>query len=326
MKRTAGSPRGTRKNTRPARDAKKTTRPSRETKKKAAARGRTAHPFIILTGLSGSGKSQAIRALEDLGYFCVDNLPTSLIPTLARLSIRGDLEKVALVVDVREGTFLSSFQRIFRRLGKMRGLSPVLIFLEASNTTLVRRFSESRRPHPLAPDRSASEGIRAERARMSAIRAVADEIIDTSDMTVHELRHFFMGLSRNRFRAGLVITLLSFGYKHGVPVDADLMFDVRCLPNPHFVPALRRRTGRDRAVAVFMEREASTREFIERLEAYLQYVVPYYVAEGKSYLTVAVGCTGGRHRSVMIAERLRRVLGGTSGVRVRVRHRDIGLA
>ena len=210
---------------------------------------RPGHPFIILTGLSGSGKSQAIRALEDLGYFCVDNLPTTLIPTLARLSIRGDLEKVAIVVDVRERNFLSSFQKVFLRVRKMPGLNPVLIFLEASNTALVRRFSETRRPHPMAPDRSASEGIRDERARMTAIREMADEIVDTSDMTVHELRQFFMGLSRDRSRASLVVTLLSFGYKHGVPVDADLMFDVRCLPNPHFVPALRRRTGRDRAVA-----------------------------------------------------------------------------
>jgi UPF0042 nucleotide-binding protein len=293
--------------------------------KKSTGRSQPAHPFIILTGLSGSGKSQAIRALEDLGYFCVDNLPTTLIPTLARLSIRGDLEKVAIVVDVREGTFLSSFQKIFRRTRKMRGLNPVLIFLEASTTTLVRRFSETRRPHPLAPDRSASEGIRTERARMTAIREMADEIVDTSDMTVHELRHFFMGLSRDRFRASLVITLLSFGFKHGVPVDADLMFDVRCLPNPHFVPTLRRRTGRDRAVAAFLERDPSTREFIERLEEYLRFVVPHYVAEGKSYLTVAVGCTGGRHRSVMIAERLRRSLASVGGVRVRVRHRDIGV-
>jgi len=161
---------------------------------------------------------------------------------------------------------------------------------------------------------------------MTAIRELADEIVDTSDMTVHELRHFFMGLSRDRFRASLVITLLSFGFKHGVPVDADLMFDVRCLPNPHFVPALRRRTGRDRAVAAFLERDPSTREFIERLEEYLRYVVPHYVAEGKSYLTVAIGCTGGRHRSVMIAERLRRVLTSVGGVRVRVRHRDIAIA
>jgi RNase adapter protein RapZ len=283
-------------------------------------------PFIVLTGLSGSGKSQAIRALEDLGYFCVDNLPTTLIPTLAKLSLRGDIEKVAIVVDVREGNFLSSFPKILKRLRATRGLNALLIFLEASNAALVRRFSETRRPHPLAPDRSASEGIREERTRMTPIRTMADEIVDTSDMTVHELRHFFMGLSRDRSRASLVVTILSFGYKHGVPVDADLMFDVRCLPNPHFVPALRRRTGRDRAVATFMERDPSTRQFIEQLENYLRYVIPYYVAEGKSYLTVAVGCTGGRHRSVMIAERLRRALGPIGGTRVRVRHRDINAA
>jgi UPF0042 nucleotide-binding protein len=290
----------------------------------ARAARKTGQPFIVLTGLSGSGKSQAIRALEDLGYFCVDNLPTTLIPTLAKLSLHGDIEKVAIVVDVREGNFLSAFPKILKRLRGMRRLNPVLIFLEASNTALVRRFSETRRPHPLAPDRSASEGIHDERAQMSPIREMADEIVDTSDMTVHELRHFFMSLSRDRSRASLVVTVLSFGYKHGVPVDADLMFDVRCLPNPHFVPALRRRTGRDRAVAAFMERDASTVEFIERLEQYLRYVIPYYVVEGKSYLTIAIGCTGGRHRSVMIAERLRRVLGNIGGARIRVRHRDIG--
>jgi UPF0042 nucleotide-binding protein len=285
-------------------------------------------PFIILTGLSGSGKSQAIRALEDLGYFCVDNLPTTLIPTLAKLSLRagGDIEKVAIVVDVREGGFLSSFPRVFRRLRKIPRLNPVLIFLEASHAALVRRFSETRRPHPLAQNRSVSEGIRSERARLNAIRDMADEIVDTSDMTVHELRHFFMGLSRARARARLVITLLSFGYKHGVPVDADLVFDVRCLPNPHFVPTLRRRTGRDRAVAAFMEKDPSARAFMDRLEDYLRYVVPYYIAEGKSYLTVAIGCTGGRHRSVMIAERLKRAFANIDGARVRVRHRDIGLS
>ena len=267
-------------------------------------------PFIVLTGLSGSGKSQAIRALEDLGYFCVDNLPTTLIPTLAKLSIRGgDIEKVAIVVDVREGNFLSSFPRIFRELKRMRGLNPVLIFLEASNSALVRRFSETRRPHPLARGRSPAEGIRDERSRMRAIRDMADEIVDTSDMTVHQLRQFFMGLSRDRRHRGLVITLQSFGYKHGVPLDADLVFDVRCLPNPHFVPSLRRLTGRDRGVVKFMERTPAAREFMDRLEQYLRYVVPHYIAEGKSYLNIAIGCTGGRHRSVMIAERLKKALG-----------------
>jgi UPF0042 nucleotide-binding protein len=266
--------------------------------------------------------------LEDLGYFCVDNLPTTLIPTLAKLSLSagGDIEKVAIVVDVREGGFLSSFPKIFHKLRKMPRLNPILIFLEASHAALVRRFSETRRPHPLAPDRSVTEGIRDERARLNIIREMADEIVDTSDMTVHELRQFFMSLSRDRTRARLVTTLLSFGYKYGVPVDADLVFDVRCLPNPHFVPALRRRTGRDRAVAEFMERDASTRAFMDRLDEYLRFVVPYYITEGKSYLTIGIGCTGGRHRSVMIAERLRKSLGDLGIARVRVRHRDIGHA
>ena len=281
-------------------------------------------PFIVLTGMSGSGKSQAIRALEDLGYFCVDNLPITLIPTLATLALRGgEIEKVAIVVDVREKNLLSSFPRMFKRLRKMGRLNPLLIFLEASHETLVRRFSETRRPHPLAHDRSVSEGIRDERKRMQPIRKLADEIIDTSDMTVHELRQFFMTLSRGRGPAKLVVTLLSFGYKHGLPVDADLAFDVRCLPNPHFVPALRRRTGRDRGVVNFMERDESTREFMDRLEAYVRYVVPHYIAEGKAYLTIAIGCTGGRHRSVMIAERLKKSLADIAGVAVRVRHRDI---
>ena len=290
-----------------------------------AARTAVSSRFVVLTGLSGSGKSQAIRALEDLGYFCVDNLPTTLIPTLAKLSLRagGDIDRVAIVVDVREGNFLSQFPKIFRRLQKIPRLNPVLIFLEASNAALVRRFSETRRPHPLAPDRSVSEGIHDERSRLNAIRDMADEIVDTSDMTVHELRQFFMSLSRDRSQTRLVVTLLSFGYKHGLPVDADLVFDVRCLPNPHFVTALRRRTGRDRAVADFMEKDAPSREFMDRLEEYLRYVVPYYIAEGKSYLTVAIGCTGGRHRSVMIAERLRGALAEVGGARVRVRHRDI---
>ena len=279
--------------------------------------------FVILTGLSGSGKTHAIRALEDLGYFCVDNMPTALIPTLAQLAMRGGFENAAIVADVREQRFLSTFPAVFRKLRTMKRLNPVLIFLESTNDSLVRRFSETRRPHPMGRGKSVIEGIREERARMAPIRAIADEVVDTSDMTVHELRQFFMGLSRDRVRAPLVVTLLSFGFKHGVPVDADVMFDVRCLPNPHFVPTLRRRTGRDRAVAAFMEREPATRTFIEKLEEYVEFSLPYYVQEGKSYLTIAIGCTGGRHRSVMIAERLRDRLTAVSGARVRVKHRDI---
>jgi RNase adapter protein RapZ len=284
----------------------------------------TGRPFIIVTGLSGSGKSQAVRALEDLGYFCVDNLPTTLIPTLARLATEaGDIEKVAIVVDVRERNLLSSFPKVFKTLKRMRGIHPILIFLEANHSTLVRRFSETRRPHPLAAGRSVSEGIRDERARLQPVRELADEILDTSDLNVHELRRFFMSLSRDRAQTSLVITLLSFGFKHGVPVDADLLFDARCLPNPHFVPALRKRTGRDQAVVTFMERDESTRQFLQRLEDYVAFVVPFYVAEGKSYLTIGIGCTGGRHRSVMIAERLGKKLAHTPGTQVRVRHRDI---
>lgn len=281
--------------------------------------------FVILTGLSGSGKTQAIRALEDLGYFCVDNLPTQLIPTMAELSAREDAApaKVAIVVDVREGGFLAQFPRIYRKLKAQRHVNPTLIFLEASDSTLVRRFSETRRPHPLAPDRSASEGISEERQKLNAIRSMADLIIDTSNLTVHELRDIFMGMTRDgRTRAEMVVNLVSFGYKHGVPLDADLVFDVRCLPNPYFVDGLRDLTGRDPAVGRYMRRQPSTRDFIDKLASFLKFALPHYVQEGKSYLTIAVGCTGGRHRSVMIAETLKKSLAGVKGVRLRVKHRD----
>jgi len=284
--------------------------------------------FIVLTGLSGSGKTQAIRALEDLGYFCVDNIPTTLIPTLAELVRREGISRVAIVVDVREKSFLADFPKTYRRLRNMKGLNPALIFLEATHATLVRRFSETRRPHPLAPDSSASEGIKAERRRMNSIRSMADHIIDTSDLTVHQLRQAFKTFAFSSgdvkgARGRLAITLVSFGFKHGIPMDADLVFDVRFLPNPHFVPRLRPKTGRDRAVVKFMEESRATGDLLARLNELLKFLVPQYVAEGKSYLTIAIGCTGGRHRSVMIAEALRKALGGAAGARVRVHHRDI---
>jgi UPF0042 nucleotide-binding protein len=281
--------------------------------------------FVILTGLSGSGKTHAIRALEDLGYFCVDNLPTQLLPTMAELSARDDagLDTVAIVVDVREGGFLREFPRTYRRLQAMPGLNPTLIFLEASHSALVRRFSETRRPHPLAPDRSVTEGITEERGKLNAIRSMADLILDTSNLTVHELRDIFMQMTRgNAARADMVVNLVSFGYKHGVPVDADLVFDVRCLPNPHFVERLRDLTGRDRPVVRFMRKHKETAAFIRQLTAFLAFALPHYVHEGKSYLTVAIGCTGGRHRSVMMAEALGKSLGRVKGVRLRVKHRD----
>jgi len=281
--------------------------------------------FVILTGLSGSGKTQAIRALEDLGYFCVDNLPTQLIPTMAELSAREDAApaKVAIVVDVREGDFLAQFPRIYRKLKAQRRVNPTLIFLEASHSALVRRFSETRRPHPLAPDRSVSEGIAEERQKLNAIRAMADLILDTSNLTVHELRDIFMGMTRDgRIRARMVVNLVSFGFKHGVPLDADLVFDVRCLPNPYFVEGLRELTGRDHAVIRYMRRHPPTQDFADKLTSFLKFALPHYVQEGKSYLTIAVGCTGGRHRSVMMAEALKKSLAGVKGVRLRVKHRD----
>lgn len=286
---------------------------------------RSKKEFIIITGLSGAGKSNAIRALEDLGFFCVDNLPSMLIPTMAEMAMRADaaIEKLAIVVDVREGGFLRDFPRVYRKLKSAPGLEPTLIFLEASQETLVRRFSETRRPHPLAPDRSVTEGIREERAKMHAIRGMADMIIDTSNLTVHELRDVFMRQSRGkRHRNEMVVNLVSFGYKHGVPVDADLVFDVRCLPNPHFVDRLRHMTGRDRPVVQYMRRHASTKEFLDRLTSFLRFALPQYVDEGKSYLTVAVGCTGGQHRSVMIAEALKKSLKDVKNVKIRVKHRD----
>jgi RNase adapter protein RapZ len=291
-----------------------------------SVRGRGTRRFVILTGLSGSGKTHAIRALEDLGYFCIDNLPTQLIPTVAELARRPDagLDKVAIVADVREGGFLRQFPRMYRRLkSAANGVQPRLIFLEASHAALVRRFSETRRPHPLAPDRSAAEGIREEREKLNTVRAMADLIVDTSNLTVHELRDIFVQMSRDTGeRAELVVNLVSFGYKRGVPVDADLVFDVRCLPNPHFVDRLRPLTGRDRAVVQYMRRYPATREFLDRLTAFLTFALPHYVQEGKSYLNVAIGCTGGQHRSVMMAEALKRSLAHVKGVRIRVTHRD----
>ena len=285
--------------------------------------------FVILTGLSGSGKTHAVRALEDLGYFCVDNLPTQLIPTLAELASRDDtgLEKIALVVDVRERNFLRQFPKVYERLKAGPGVVPTLIFLEASHSSLVRRFSETRRPHPLAPDRSVSEGIREEREKLGPIRAMADMIVDTSELTVHELRDIFMKMSRDgRSRTELVVTLLSFGFKHGLPEDADLVFDVRFLPNPHFVARLRPRTGRDRPVVQFLDRFEDTGLFLAKVTDLLQFLIPRYAREGKSYLTVAIGCTGGRHRSVAVAEALAKALRGLTGVRLRVRHRDVANA
>lgn len=278
----------------------------------------------MLTGLSGAGKSQAIHALEDLGYFCVDNLPTSLLPALAQ-SAEHDAAGVtptAVVVDMRDPAFLDEFPRALADLRRRPSLGTLLIFLEADDSILVQRFSETRRPHPLAADQTVLDGVAKERKALGKIRRMADTVFDTSELTVHDLRRAFKDLSRVGLDKPLVVTVLSFGYKHGIPLETDLLFDVRFLPNPHFVPALRPLTGRDRAVQEYLGNAEATGLFIDKTIDLLRFLIPRYAAEGKTYLTVAVGCTGGRHRSVVVAESLRQRLTGLGGVRLRLEHRD----
>jgi len=285
-----------------------------------------AAPFVVLTGLSGAGKSHALRALEDLGYFCVDNLPIALIPTFADLTLSGrnDLQRAAVVVDIREGVELARFPAAYRRLKRRLAGKVRLVFLEADDASLVRRFSETRRPHPLAGNRSVSGGIAEERRRLDPIRRLADQIVDTTTLTVHELRRrIHESTGGPAARRDLVVTVMSFGFRHGVPEEADLMFDVRFLPNPHFVPRLRRSSGRNEKVANYVLRRPATRKFLALTEPLLKFLVPQYVAEGKTYLTIAIGCTGGRHRSVAIAEALGRRMARIDDIQLRVRHRDI---
>jgi UPF0042 nucleotide-binding protein len=280
--------------------------------------------FVIVTGLSGAGKSYAIKCLEDLGYFCVDNLPTTLIPTFAELcahSSRG-IRAIALGVDVREGEYLANMVETVQEL-RARGHQVDVLFLEASDETLVRRYHETRRRHPLAGEGNVLDGIRAERKALANLREIADRIADTSALTVHQLKdqmvHFY---GPRAARGGLTVALVSFGFKHGVPYDADLVFDVRFLPNPHFVDRLRALDGRDPAVEEFVMSFAESRELLSRLEGLLKFLLPLYGREGKAYLTVAIGCTGGRHRSVMLVEALRSFLTGL-GLSPIVRHRDL---
>ena len=283
---------------------------------------------MVVTGLSGAGKSAAIRALEDLGYLCVDNLPTVLIPTLADL-ILGEgatYDSVAVVVDARDRSFLDQFAGIFKLLRARRDLGTWLIFLEASDEALLRRFSETRRPHPLAPSGSVIEGILAERTRLRRIKKMADKVLDTSDLTVHELRRSFRELSEGGGKqTRLTVTLLSFGYKYGVPVESDLLFDVRFLPNPYFVAELRELTGTHSEVQDYVAAAPATVPFLEMTTNLLRFLIPQYVTEGKSYLTVGIGCTGGRHRSVAVVGELKTRLAGIAGVRWRVKHRDIAV-
>jgi RNase adapter protein RapZ len=280
--------------------------------------------FVVITGLSGAGKSYAIKSFEDMGFFCVDNLPTTLIPTFADLIARSGQtsRRVALGVDVREGEYLSHLLDTIREL-RARGHAVEVLFLEASEEALVRRYHETRRRHPLAVEGNVLEGIRTERKALSNLREIADRIVDTSGLTVHALKERLVELYvAPKARLGLTTSLVSFGFKHGVPFDADLVFDVRFLPNPHFVPALRALDGRDGRVREFIMKDAEAQEMLDHLKAFMKFLLPRYEREGKAYLTVAIGCTGGRHRSVTLAEELKRFLDDL-GYAPSVVHRDL---
>jgi UPF0042 nucleotide-binding protein len=284
-----------------------------------------AYPHIvIITGLSGSGKTSAVKAFEDLGYFCVDNLPIQLIPTFVELCDRSydTLNRAVVVVDVREKEFLPQFPHIYEAL-KKRNTNLTVLFFEANDEIIRRRFSETRRPHPLSQEKKdLAHSIAAERALLAPMRALADLVVDTSDRNVHTLRKYLIEqFSGNGQGLDLQISIVSFGFKHGLPPTMDLLFDVRFLPNPHFVADLRDLTGKDAKIAAYMNASPDTKETLRRFEDLLEFLLPHYRREGRSYLTIGIGCTGGRHRSVMVAEALRRFLRRKS-YKVKVHHRD----
>jgi UPF0042 nucleotide-binding protein len=278
--------------------------------------------LVIITGLSGSGKLTVLKALEDLGYYAVDNLPVGLIPKFAELAKDApNVRRAALVIDIREGQTLKNFPAIYQRL--RRRVPATLLFLEADDRTLLRRFSETRRPHPLGTESSVLKSIRIERKRLAPIRKVADHIINTSKFNVHELRD----VVGDKFRDGggeanIRIDITSFGYRYGVPQDSDLVFDVRFLPNPNYIPEFKKLTGRHPRVARYIRSFPQTVEFIDRISDLLVYLIPHYIREGKSYLTIAFGCTGGHHRSVMIASEIHKRL-ARAGFKVKETHRDV---
>lgn len=292
-----------------------------------ATAGRTpgAMQVVIVTGLSGSGKSTAIHVLEDLGFYCIDNLPVTLIPRFLDLCENSEehISRVALGIDLRERVSLGEYPSVLAEL-RSRGQRVEILYLDAADEMLLRRFSETRRPHPAAGGGGVAEGIRIERERLAGLRELADQIIDTSASTVHELREQLRQLLDRRVhpRTTLSVTIESFGYKYGVPIDADVMLDVRFLPNPFFVEELRAKSGLEAEVAAFVLQRPEAERFLGQASALLESTLPFYVREGKSYLTLAIGCTGGRHRSVAIAEELSRQLGAWGYV-VRIRHRDL---
>lgn len=284
-------------------------------------------PFVIITGLSGSGMSSATNAFEDLGYFCVDNLPLTMLSTFARLLLPNEegtkpIEKAALVINIRERHFLSEFPNELKKLEKKR-VKPFVLFFEASDDVLRRRFSETRRPHPADSGRGLLPSIRAERRAMKDIRSIADLIIDSSEHTVHTLRRLILQKFHHApEQSPLKVQIVSFGHKYGNPRDVDLLFDVRHLPNPYFELSLRELTGEDRRIVRYLEKNPDVGETIKRFLDLIEYLLPFYQKEGKSYLTIGVGCTGGRHRSVMVANALRDAL-KKGGYSVSIAHRDV---
>ena len=278
--------------------------------------------LVIVTGLSGAGKTQAVRSLEDLGFFCVDNLPPTLIPKFAELCVQseGRISKIALVIDIRGGEF---FDQLFEGLDglDMQGLQYEFLFLEAAEETLVRRFKESRRNHPLSPQGQILEGIREERERMEELRGRAHKIIDTTNLTSNQLKEQVRSLfEKEGARNPLTVTIMSFGYKYGIPLDADLVIDVRFLPNPHYVETLQPLTGEDIEVQEFVLQHPQTRSFIRRFASLLNFLIPHYIKEGKKHLVIAIGCTGGQHRSVTMAIKMAELL--ARKFNVSVKHRD----
>jgi UPF0042 nucleotide-binding protein len=302
--------------------AKKMTEATRKLAHKSPPHdGRRRGELVIITGMSGSGKASVLKAFEDLGYYCVDNLPVGLIPRFAELiGHSSEIERTALVVDVREGRQLEELPSIVKAVKRI--IATRMIFLEASDSVLLRRYSETRRPHPLGIDSPVKSSLTAERRHLRQIRTIADLVIDTSKFNVHELRAHIIELFQKKEKGrNILVSCVSFGFKHGVPDDADLVFDVRFLPNPHFVPEFRPLTGRHPKVAKYIRSFPQTIEFVQRISELLIYLLPHYIHEGKSYLTIAFGCTGGQHRSVMIAEDVAKQL-RKAGYRVKVAHRD----
>jgi UPF0042 nucleotide-binding protein len=278
--------------------------------------------FLIITGLSGSGKTIASRALEDLGYYCIDNLPAKLIPSFVDLWSRKEveIEKVALVVDIREAGFETEFPEVLKLIRKK--ISPQLIFLEASDETLIKRFSESRRPHPLTGRKSVTESVHLERERLAAIKSMADEVIDTTSLNIYQLKEHLTKRFLKEKHEKMQIVVVSFGYKYGIPLDSDLVFDTRFLPNPFYIDELRNKTGKSKAVREYVLKEGETKKFLARLYRFVDFLIPRFINEGKSHLTISTGCTGGRHRSVVLADKLNEYL-KKKKYNVRSYHRDI---